>query len=77
MPSEPLHRRDAVSKLLLESWDGFTTWFFSIRFRFTQSKGSECMPTVTLHRRDAVSKPPWMGSRRVSEGIHSRTFKKA
>ena len=35
------------------------------------------MPSETLHRMDAVSEPPWMGLRRVSEGIHSRTFQKA
>ena|GEM_PF-1516781 len=46
-------------------------------FVLRRVKGVSAVPSETLHRRDAVSEPPWMGLRRVSEGIHSLPFLKA
>ena len=67
MPSETLHRMDAVSKLLLESWDGFTACYSSPPQAFCYAKqgGSEA-PSKTLSSRDAAAKPPWMALRRVT-----------
>ena len=69
MPSETLHRRDAVSELLYKSWDGFTACFspLSKAFCYADCEGSE-VPSKTLSSRDAAAKPPWMGSRRVFDG---------
>jgi hypothetical protein len=69
VPSETLHRRDAVSELLLKSWDGFTACYTPPPdFLLCRAKEVSAVPSETLHRREAVSEPPWMGLRRVSEG---------
>ena len=69
MPSETLHRMDAVSELSHKSWDGFTACYPSPLQAFCYAKqgGSEA-PSKTLSSRDAAAKPPWMASRRVFDG---------
>ncbi|WP_155771222.1 hypothetical protein [Alteromonas mediterranea] len=53
MPSETLHRRHAVSELLLKSWDGFTACY------------SLPLKLLAMPIKQGV-KPPWMALRRIS-----------
>ena len=72
MPSETLHRRDAVSE---PPWMGLRRATSSPAQTFCYAdQGGSGAPSKTLSSRDAAAKPPWMALRRVFDGASLPKF---